>query len=279
MSWEIASDSDLNRIVKYLNSNESQVIQIYSSFLTNKGIKFPSKYEAIVLIDNLGCDINGIILISKRGIIYPRFEDRSQLVKDQLIKIMATIKVTIHGVVGLKEDVNFLDSIIFRRIRQVNNYYYYTHKNNHINITLENDIYKAKPKDYSSLLPLEIEYQREEVIVEESDLNKKAVGEALKRKLIDDDIYFIRDRNIIVSKAGTTFRSRNYVLLGGIFTWNPLRKKGLSTRLLNYLIMDQEKKGYTPALFVKVNNPGAIKLYSKVGFTNPVEYQINYYKR
>lgn len=279
MSWEIASDRELNKIVNYLNSIESEVIQIYSTFITNKGIKFPPKYEAIVLVENKGKDINGIILISKRGIIYPRFEERSQQAKDELIKLMATIKVTIHGVVGLKDDVTFFDSIIFRRIRQVNSYFYYTYKNNYKNVTLENDIFKAKPKDYNSLLPLEIEYQREEVVVEESDLNKKAVGEALKRKLIDDDIYFIRDKNLIVSKAGTTFRSRNYVLLGGIFTWNPLRNRGLSTRVLNYLIMDQTKKGYTPALFVKVGNPGAIKLYLKVGFTNPVQYQINYYKR
>lgn len=279
MSWRVAESTDLTNILDYLDSVEAYAIQIYSYFIHKKSFKFPHKHEAIVLIDSRLDRVNGVIVISKRGIIYPRFETRDLVSKSDLIKIMANIQVTIHGVVGIKEDVDFFDSIIFRRIRKINRYIYYTLTHSLKRAPTPGNVIVAKESDHSSLLPLEIEYQREEVIVEDRDLNKRAVSEALKRKLIEDDLYYIKDKNLIVSKGGTTFRSKNFVLLGGIFTWKRLRNQGLSRKLLNGLISDQIKKGYTPALFVKDTNKPALHLYEKVGFEKKYLYQINYYKR
>lgn len=279
MSWRVAKAGDLNNIVQYLDRVESFAIQIYSFFISSGKLRFPNRLEAIVLINSYKSGINGIILVSQRGIIYPRFESRDSVTKEDLIKLMATIQVTIHGVVGTKDDVNFFDTIIFRRIRQINTYQYYTLPGAFPIASLNRDVIKANSSDHTSLLPLEIEYQREEVIVEESDLNKKAVSEALKRKLIEDDVYYIKRNKLVVTKGGTTFRSRRWVLLGGIFTWRRLRNQGLSTLLLKGLISDQLQKGYSPALFVKDSNIPAKHLYEKIGFTKPIPYQINYYKR
>lgn len=284
MPWIVADKKDLNNILSYLLADEPISIQSLSNFIDKNGkYYYPGLTKAIPIIKKENNSVAGIILITSKGLIYPHFSDDTIVninEKRELIKIMATISVIIHGVIGLKEHVEFLDSVIFRRLRGKINYLF-MHREGKTYYKLNESFHfkNANIKDLNKLVPLEIEYQKEEVILNPIDLNKKATIENLKYKIVNKNVYFHEINKFPLTKAGTTYRSSNYVLIGGVFTWKEKRNNGLSTELLKHLINNQLQRGYKAALFVKSENMAAIHIYKKLGFINPRPYQINYYHR
>lgn len=283
MSWQIGTSKDLNLILDFLLDREWECIQILSEIIKDKKIVFPHKRDAIFLIcQGSGSKIDALILITSKGLIYPYFKDSlfyNKACFDDLIKITTKVKFTIHGVIGLSNDVNNFHRIIHKRVRGINNYkLMYRDSSDYFQIKNPTNITKANVNDLKKLIELEYEYQLEEVLLNKTDLNKRAIHENFKKKLSKEDIYYISDtKGSPVSKGGTTYRSLNFTLIGGVFTEKKLRNKGYSTQLLKGLINHQLSLGYKSALFVKDNNLAAIHLYKKLGFNNPQSYQINYY--
>lgn len=281
MAWTISDKEDLVGIIQFLKQDEWQHVQALSFFYQRKKFIYPGKKDVIALINRRDDAINGIILISSKGLIYPIlthiiYNDTSN--KNELIKVLATIQFRTHAIVGLKNDVEYMDSIIFKRIRAINNYLLLHREVTQIfDIISDNRIVKASLQDLNKLIPLENEYQIEEVLLSPKDLNKKGIYVNYKKKLLEDDIYFIENKNIPITKGGTTYKSINYTLLGGIYTWPNLRNRGYSTTLLKHILNEQLILGYKGALFVKENNEAALHLYKKLGFIEPLQYKIHYY--
>lgn len=281
MSWYISDSADLSDIISFLEKKEWKHIQVLSEFYSKTGYSYPNKSRVLTIVNKESSNITGLIQITSKGLIYPIFSKStifSQNGKNQLIKILTNIKYKIHGIIGLKIDVDFLDSIIYRRIKGVNNYIL-LHRESKTKFILNSDliIKKACIKDLNKLVPLEFEYQKEEVLIKPEDLNRRATLENFSHKLKKDDIYFILDKEFPITKGGTTYKSNNYTLIGGVFTWKEKRNNGFSTILLKSLLNAQLDIGFKGALFVKEDNYAALHLYKKLGFIDPLSYKINYY--
>lgn len=281
MTWFISESYDLQNIITFLLKDEWKHIQALSHFHKDRIYFSPGKNSVLTLAKKVNDNIESLIVITSRGLIYPVFNKESLsniYEKIELIKLISSIKFKIHGVIGLKSDVDYFDSILFNRIRGINNYLI-LHRCSNGNFIINNDfnIKKATLHDLNSLVPLEYEYQKEEVLLSPGDFNIRATKDNFRIKLKNDDIYYIKGRNIPISKAGTTYKSINFTLIGGVFTWKKERNRGYGTELLKYLLNDQLSKGYNGTLFVKDNNDSALHLYKKLGFTEPLPYKINYY--
>lgn len=276
MKWYIANQNDYKDIISFLLNREWQHIQATSLYLKN----FPNKREVITIIKRNNSGISSLISLSNRGMIYPVISPIDRVMssdKEELIRLISSINIRIHGVIGLSDDVNFLDSIIFRRIRGKIDYLLMYRESEELFSVDNEGLYRAEMKDLNKLVELEYQYQVEEVLLNPKDLNKFATREHFKQKLRTNDMYFLRIGNDIVSKASTSQKSFNYTLVGGVFTWNHLRNRAYSTKLLQYLINDQFLKGYRSALFVNSDNTTAIHIYKKLGFVTPTPYKIHYY--
>ncbi len=282
MAWEISDKNDLFEIIKFLRIQEWQHIQATSLYISNFKPVYPKPYKVITLLKKVNNEIHGLISITSLGLIYPVLSSGIAYSPDDrasLIKLLSKIFFRPHGVIGLKRDVDFLDSILLKPIRGVNDYKLLNRNSLDLFQTDEKYIIKkATLKDLSKLIPMEYEYQKEEVLLDPKDLNKKAIFENFKQKLKIDDIYYLLDRKFPISKAATNYKSMEYTLIGGVFTWKEKRNMGYSTALLKYLINDQSYQKLKTALFVKSSNQAAIHLYDKLGFKNSTEYKINYYK-
>ena len=280
MSWKIWNNKDINVIIDFLSINEWKHVQPLSLFFKNGYSISPTKTDLIVFLKIINNRVVSAVFITNKGLIYPIFSSKSKTENDRaiLIKLMGSIKLRLHGVVGLAEDVLFFDSVVFNRIKHKNNYTLMKHDyKNDFQLRNNQKIEKATIKDLDKLLPLEIAYQLEEVVINPANLNKRATRVNLKNKLEVSDIYYIEKDGSILSKAGTSHRGKNYVLVGGVFTNPKNREQGYSTSLMNYLIRSQGQKGYQVALFVNSNNIPAINLYKKLNFQYPEPYSIYYY--
>lgn len=282
MSWYISSVKDLEDIIEFLKIDEWKNIQALSEYIKENRVLFPDTKHTLALIYRDETKrVLGIIILTSRGLIYPSLKgyDYKDLgLKRELIKLFSTIKFTMHGVVGIRDDVNYLDSIIFNRLRGWFNYTLLYRASTKKFTTSDNySIKEANLRDLDRIIDLEYEYQKEEVLLNPGDLNKKATYNHLKNKLTDSEIYYLEIAGSPVSKGGTTSKSSKYTLLGGVFTVRELRNMGYSTSLLKYIINDQLDKGWMSALFVKDNNIPALKVYTNLGFARATPYRINYY--
>lgn len=281
MKWRLSTETDLQDIINFLLKDEWLHIQALSLYSENGKYFYPKSNSVLTIIRKIDTSISGVIVLSSRGLIYPMFNScslGSKAEKEELIKILATVNMRVHGALGLAQDVDYLDSIIFNRIRGINNYLILHRPDNRIfSIDQGLDIKKAQIKDLNKLVTLEYEYQKEEVLLNPADLNRKATKENFKNKLKTDDIYYIEGKNIPLAKASSTFKSPHYTLIGGVFTWKEQRNRGYGTELLKYLLNDQLSRGLKGALFVKKDNKAALKIYIKLGFIEQKPYKINYY--
>jgi len=138
-------------------------------------------------------------------------------------------------------------------------------------------IKKANSADSLILLDLEVEYQKEEVALNASKLNKSIIYKNLKNNLNEHVVYFLTNGVNVLAKAGTNAIGYKWNQIGGVFTDSKYRNKGLSTWLMNYLLSELEKDGKKTVLFVKDNNFAAEKVYTKLGFEKICKFIIYYY--
>ena len=138
-------------------------------------------------------------------------------------------------------------------------------------------IIKCTTADATRLLPLQMQYDKAEVLLQgmvedENECRLRLVGQ-LKIQDIFADI--IGDE--IVAKAGTNAKGEKWVQLGGVYTKPLYRRLGIASRLVSHIARTAEAEGKSSALFVKELNTSAIHSYERAGFVRRGSYRIVYY--
>ena len=138
-------------------------------------------------------------------------------------------------------------------------------------------IRKASLRDANLLLPLQLGYEKEEVLAPGNTPNTARTLTALRLALSQQQIYagFYGDQ--VVAKAGTNARGVNWDQLGGIYTDTNYRALGIASALVAHVVRKQTKEGKKICLFVKNNNLYAKKAYARVGFEPDSAFRIAYY--
>lgn len=132
-------------------------------------------------------------------------------------------------------------------------------------------------EDFSQLLPLQISYEQEEVVLPGHSIQlnqtRQYLKESLHRQICVHGIF----ENIITSKGMTNVQGRTLDQIGGVYTLPEYRNQGLGKRTmieLLRLIHHQEKDA---SLFVKKYNIPAISLYTNIGFSRAGDFSIAYF--
>ncbi|NIZ46339.1 GNAT family N-acetyltransferase [Entomospira nematocerorum] len=136
---------------------------------------------------------------------------------------------------------------------------------------------KSLIQDFQRLLPLEVGYQKEEVMVAKQHImTDTAIALHFQRRLHDEVGYHLEYKRHVLTKLSINIMGRSYDQVAGVYTDPRFRMKGLATILLSELmkLYMNHPKGLT--LFVKVDNIGAYKLYRKLGFQKKQYFRISY---
>ncbi len=138
----------------------------------------------------------------------------------------------------------------------------------------------ARPADFEKLLPLELAYQREEVVPKNYQVSDEALSASFKQNLETEKIFYLEKNGGPIAKLAVTAQGKNYSLVGGVFTKEEFRHQGYGTLLVNESIKNWtagSEAAKNLSLFVKEQNSAAIHLYEKSSFTRQGEYLIIYY--
>ena len=140
----------------------------------------------------------------------------------------------------------------------------------------------AEAGDEAALLPLHLSYIREEVLLNGRKLNEKFEREQLKDTLASQVVALAvtgsEGQARIAAKAGTNAIASGVMQLGGVYTVQEERGKGLAAALTAFLAESAAQKGMATVLFVNKNNLPAAAAYRKAGFRDSgKDYTIEYY--
>ncbi len=139
-------------------------------------------------------------------------------------------------------------------------------------------VMQATAADCDCLLPLELGYQREEVVPKSFDISDAALAAAFKHELGQGLTFALFDGERPIAKARIAASGQRYCMIGGVYTVPQERKKGRAAFLVSQIIKRSQAHGIGSfSLYAKQDNAAALALYTKLGFTPRGEYLLVYY--
>ncbi|WP_052078354.1 GNAT family N-acetyltransferase [Spirochaeta lutea] len=138
-------------------------------------------------------------------------------------------------------------------------------------------IYRTTPEDHLTLLPLQMQYEQEEVALPGHPINPQVTRRFFYRSLKTQLAFHLCVDGRAVSKASSNARGIGVVQVGGVFTLPAYRGHGYAEIVMETLIREIHSRGKTVSLFVKNRNHPAQGLYKKLAFTAQEEVSIVYY--
>lgn len=138
-------------------------------------------------------------------------------------------------------------------------------------------VVQATAADYERLLPLELGYQREEVVPASFDISDAALAAAFKHELGQGLTFALCDGGRPIAKARVSACGLRHCMLGGVYTIPSERKKGRASFLVRQIIARQSLAFNGFCLYAKQENAAALALYKSLGFVPRGEYLLVYY--
>ena len=274
------------------NNAESGIISKIRHIASGNNIgseKSASAGDIIIHNNWINNSIDFSIMLTENGQLLPISGENiaSKIINlSKGLEIFGNSLSNVNTIMGDKKSVNnilkicFSDKII---AKGVNSFNYFT-------MTLDKKSFKpcnacpqeinirmADQKDLENLIPLQKNYEIEEVLP-----HAKMYNEAISKKhlaaTLKNQISVVAEKaGKIIAKANTNGRGFRYYQIGGVYTLPEYRNIGISTALVSYLIKNIFPGEMDISLFVKTKNHAALKVYLNLGFSRIEEFQITYF--
>ncbi len=278
MSWKRAAAKDLPALKDFLLQEEWRCVPFTSRLRQDDRKPFSRRPDKRIFINRDRDKVSGALMVTARGLFIPVLAEREQTLFSNLKKMSPSL----YSIMGTLPDVQAV-AVCFPIHPEVTVDYFL--------MTLSRDdyrapcpvytpgleIHEASLKDANRLFPLQAAYEIEEVIISPDHFHKKASFITFKRALQRELITVADMEGRAVAKAGTNAQGFNTAQIGGVYTVEEKRNKGIAFLAMSGLLERIFKEKEMASLFVKKNNPAAISLYRKLGFTLRESYRICYY--
>ncbi|MDR1352251.1 MAG: GNAT family N-acetyltransferase [Treponema sp.] len=131
--------------------------------------------------------------------------------------------------------------------------------------------------DLEEILPLQADYDREEVLPRGSEFKVENSRLGLGRIISREQVLAAKIGGKIVGKINTNAESFTRFQIGGVYVHPDYRGLGIAKRMTAALSSSLLAQGKTVTLFVKKHNAAARSVYLKAGFELICDYRICYY--
>lgn len=215
------------------------------------------------------------------GFFYPN-DIRPHAPDEETLRQYFGTFIRLYSIMGQRDDVHALTRC-FAGTPGISVDYYLLQRERATEISIppaphrEIEVRVPEPSMWKKLLPLQIAYEVEEVLLPGRRANpaasKASLTESLKHQLVLVAYY----HGEAIGRVATNARGYTFAQIGGVYTDPAWRGKGLARWLMSHLISRLDETGYGASLFVKPNNVAALRLYERLGFSFESDFRISYY--
>lgn len=280
MKWRPVHTGELWELVDFLIAQEWGCVPFTSRLRENGAVRLPSSWGRVYLSRESGDGpISGALLAGQNGLVFPVFREPQATTTSSLPRGYSSQRV--YSIMGRDSYVRAVE----RTLRKAPSYrvdYYLMTLDGPIAARGKESrpgvhIRTASVEDIDRLFPLQKRYEREEVLLPNHRLNASLCYRNLREMLATQKVVVAEAGRHIVAKANTNGRGFRYDQVGGVFTERQYRNRGIAASLmirLTGIIRSNDKR---VCLFVKKDNPPALALYQRLGFTIRDDFAITYY--
>ena len=279
MGWRYAEATDLERVVRSLRRREWAYVP-FSARLTGGGWwhRWQRRAWTVVLEQN-DAEQPSAVLVTRTGLVLPALRNGRPL-PPTLRPLIRRCCRSPQSVMGTRGDVLRIQELLGRGYAMVD-YSLMTVDAASFRpppLPPELQIRRGRQRDAGRLFELQRAYELEEVILDASRFDAELCRSLLRRSLQRELVYFGTIHGHPVAKAGTNARGFAVDQIGGVFTEAARRRRGYGGAVLSALLHNLFAAGKSAALFVKLDNTMAIRLYEDLGFVARDRYRICYYR-
>ncbi len=289
MKWRRAGKRDLSQLLAFLLPSEWRAVPFTSRLRKQDRKTFPSSLEASVLVCRQGSEVLGTMMLTSAGLLLPAFSPSvgdSRMLPPAPFPGWNDLKFRLYSIMGPSGEVSWLKQQLSLSPAATVDYHLMVQSREvFASATRESIpnppgliIRTAYPRDVNALLPLQIRYELEEVVINRQRYSEQICRQNLKRSLRQQLVLMAEQNGQVVAKAGTNARGFATDQIGGVFTAENERNSGIAYRVMEELLRRIFAEKRTACLFVKKDNRPALSLYRKLGFRVADGYQICYFK-
>ncbi|MBN2551481.1 MAG: GNAT family N-acetyltransferase [Spirochaetales bacterium] len=289
MKWRRAGKRDLSQLLAFLLPNEWRAVP-YTSRLRRLGKgAFPTPLEASVLICRESAEIRATMMLTSAGLLLPAFsgsEDACRDLPPGPFPGWGDLSFRLYSMMGPGAETAWLAGRLPLPPAVTVDYHLMVHDRESFSGALRDTVRSpagltvrtACARDFGALLPLQIRYELEEVVINRQRYSEQTSRQHLKQALRHQLVLMAEQDGRVVAKAGTNARGFTADQIGGVFTVENARNAGIAFRVMEELLRRIFAQKQTACLFVKKNNLAALSLYRKLGFRIAEGYRISYFK-
>lgn len=280
MRWKKLHRRDLPQALAMLRAEEWRAVPLTARLCREGRPALPLPLEAAVYACRAPQPC-AVLLLTQAGLALPVFAPGAEPGKVGLPRELA---VRLYSVMGPSREVQWVERLVAESPAASIDYHL---------MVIERDQYRpperlpgppglvvrrAGPEDLPALLPLQVRYEIEEVVVRPDRFSELACRQNLKSLLRRQRVLMAELDGRAVAKAGTNARGFDVDQIGGVFTDESQRRQGVGCHLMHALLEELLAEKKAVSLFVKCGNQPALALYRRLGFRIAEGYRISYYR-
>lgn len=283
--FEKLSDKNINLAINFIENHEINSIALMSRLLD--GSWQGAIYDYYCIYD--GDRLISVLMHSKGGLVQHCIENATNLFDDAAF--FHCLKPFFYGknlycIMGENVGTKLLQKIATKyankTLLEQRDYILLLYNPTNLpqellNINFDFDVVKCDGSNADALFSLQKSYDIVEVLPKNKEFNEKLCKRNLELMLKKQIVYAIKQDGVFVAKAGTNAIGKNYCQIGGVFTDENYRGKGMAQCLVTVLAKEIKSMGKNCALFVRTENAAAKTAYRKAGFVYQNDYRILYY--
>ena len=277
--WRFAAGGDLAVVAARVREREWAYVPFSARLAESAPRSRWSGAAWSVLVDGQPSGHRPALLVTRSGLVLPALGGDLPLPR-ALRALVLRACGRLHSAMGLRSEVARVQELLGRGYAAVD----------YLLMTVdaatcraaatppELALQRGRPRDAKRLFDLQRAYEVEEVLLDGSRFNPDECLRLLRRGLQRELVWFATVRGHPVAKAATNARGFGVDQIGGVFTEQRLRGRGYGAAVMTALLRTLFAAGKSATLFVKPDNPAAIRLYENLGFVTRDEYRICYYR-
>ncbi len=308
MAWQLAAREDIDELASFLSVNEWGHVAFSSRVASDGHPALPNPYKTLIYINRSGVEerIHEAVLVTRTGLVLPvLWETGTMMKRGDIARLIASNTRTLHSIMGMKSYVGAMQELVDAPKRAVIDYHLMVHDGSEAGAGTSSDaaagetsvvagdragggdrcgkpklkIRRARIRDCMQLYPLQQSYETEEVLLDLKRYNPSATLINLKNTIRNQIVLYAAEGRKVIAKANTNARGMKYAQIGGVYTVPEKRSRGIGALLIRELLEILGREGLGACLFVKKDNPAAVRLYEKTGFEIRGEFRIAYYEK
>ena len=287
MSWKRAEARDLPGLLELARAQEGRAVHFSSRLRSARAggrSALPSRLEATVLVHRCGEQATAALLFTSGGLLLPLLAAPGQGgIAAPRFPAWRSLARNLHSIMGPLREVRWAESSLPFPARISIDYHLMGLDRRDYRPPpqappLEGlELREALPQDARGLYPLQRDYELEEVLIEPGHFDPQACLANLRRTLRRQIVILAALDGRPVAKAGTNARGFDADQIGGVFTVESERCRGLARRVMIVLLERIFREKSLASLFVKKLNPAAVALYHRLGFREQEDFRISYF--